>query len=182
MADPVTWGAIGLGTSAAGGVMGAFGASAAGKSKAAMYNYQAGLAQMRSKIALQNRDYSLQTGEDVAARFGIKARQEIGSLRARQGASGVDVGSGSSVKVRESQKTITDLDMATIRNNAARRAYGYSVEAATEDAQSGLYKYAATSAKKAGDLDVMSSLISGASSVSSKWLQGQQAGLWGATA
>ena len=178
MTLPQAVGMSGLASSAAGGVFGAFGAAAKGKASQSMYNYQSGMAQLREKIALQNRDYSLQVGEDLASRFGIKARTEAGSLLAKQSASGIDVGSGSAVKVRESQKNVTDIDMATIRNNAARRAYGYEVEATTEGAQANLYTMAGQNARVAADFDVASSLISSASSVSSKWLQGQQAGLW----
>lgn len=176
MAGPI--GAASMGLSLGGSIIGAEGAALSGKAKQQMYNYQAGLAEFRKRIALQNRDYALQVGEDQTARYGLKARQEIGTIRARQGASGIDVGSGSPVQVRGSQRQIAQMDMATIRNNAARRAYGYEVEAATEEAQAGMYTSAAKWAKVGSEFDVASSLISGATSVSSKWLQGQQAGLW----
>ena len=71
------------------------------------------------------------------------------------------------------------MDLGTIRNNAARVAYGYSVEAASQGNQATLYKAASSNASKAGKLNMMASLISGASSVSSKWLQLDQAGVFG---
>lgn len=179
MADPVTLAALSMGMSAGGSIFSAFGASSKGKAQKQMYDYQAGMAEYRKKIALQNRDYALQVGEDTAERFGIKARANEGTIRAGAGASGIDVGTGSKVNVITSQKQVTAMDMATIRNNAARRAYGYIVEAETEGQQAGLYRAAGVNAKKAGQMDAIGSLISGATSVASKWYQGSSAGLFG---
>jgi len=178
MADPVTLATISIGSSAAGGVLNAFGAAQKGAATASLYNYQAGIAQFKERIALQNRDYALTVGEDQLASYGLKSAQLAGKIKAAQGASNIDVGSGSAVDVQKSQKLVSDIDMATIRKNAARRAYGYEVEAATQEAQAGLYTLAASKTEEAIPLEVTSSLISGASSVSSKWLQAQQAGIF----
>ncbi len=169
----------GMGMSLGGGILRAFSASAGAESKASMYNFQSGMSLIRAQIARQNAEYSIKVGEDQAYRYGLKAKQEEGKIVARQGAGGLDVNSGSNAEVQKSQKYVTDLDMATIRNNASRRAYGYEVEAATDTAQAGAYSSAARNAKTAGAFDVASSLVSTASSVSDKWLQGREAGLFG---
>ncbi len=108
----------------------------------------------------------------------MKSAQDAGTIKAKQAASGVDVGGGSSVAVQQGQKTVSDLDMATIRNNAARKAYGYTVEADIAGKQAELYTAASSNSLAAGNIAAMGSLISGVSSVSSKWLQGNQQGLW----
>ena len=179
MADPVTLGSISLGASAGGSLLSAFGASSKGKAESQMYSYQARVAELNKQIAEQNRDYALASGEKEAQRYGMKAAQERGAIRAQQGASGIAINSGSAVDVQESQAQIAKMDLATIRSNAARVAYGYSVEAASQSNQSTLYKMASTNAKKAGSINALSSLISGASSVSSKWMQLNQAGVFG---
>lgn len=179
MADPATLAIGSMALSAGGAGISAFGASSKGKAAQQMYNYQAGVADFRRKIALQNRDYSLQVGEDQAAHYGIKAAAREGTTRAVSGASGIDVGSGSKAAVIKSEQKVAAMDMATIRNNAARRAYGYEVEATGEAAQSQMYKVAGSQAKKAAGFDVASSLISGATSVASKWYQGSSAGIFG---
>lgn len=179
MADPVSITAISMGLSAGGGVLNAFGASKKGKAAQAMYNYQAGMADYRSKIALQNRDYALQVGEDTAERYGIKAAATEGTTRAVAGASNIDIGSGSKARVIASEKKVAAMDMATIRNNAARRAYGYMVEAESETQQAGLYRAAGRNAKSAANMEVASSLISGATSVASKWYQASSSGILG---
>jgi len=179
MADPVTLTAVSMGMSAGGGILNAFGANQKGKSAQAMYNYQAGVADFRRKIALQNRDYSLQVGEDTAERYGIKAAATKATTKAVAGASGIDVGSGSKAEVAKSEQKVANMDMATIRNNAARRAYGYEVEATGEAAQAGAYRAAGVNARRASQFDVASSLLSGASSVASKWYQASSAGIFG---
>lgn len=180
MADPASLAAISIGLSAGGSAISAFGASSKGKAAQQMYNYQAGMADFRKKIALQNRDYALQVGEDTAARYGMKAAATQATTQAVSGSSGIDVGSGSKAAVIKSEQKIAAMDMATIRNNAARRAYGYMVEAEGEGAQANLYKMAGANAKKAAQFDVASSLIGGATSVASKWYQGSSAGIFGA--
>lgn len=178
MADPISAMAIGgMGMSAGGSILGAFGKGTEDASKGAMYGYQSGMAELRRKIALQNRDYSLQTGEDQAFRYGLKAKQEMGKIAVHQGASRIDVSSGSSADVRASQKYVTDLDAATIRNNAARKAYGYEVEAMKEGAQRDIYSFAQQGTKDAAFFDVAGSLLGGASSVSDKWMQARSAGV-----
>jgi hypothetical protein len=178
MADPATIGAVSMAASAGGSILGAVGEKKKAAATSQMYTYQAGIADLNRRIALGNRDYAITAGGEEAKRFGMKSAQVAGAIKAKQGASGVDVTSGSSVDVQKSQKQVSDLDMATIRNNAARKAYGYQLEAETATMQGQMYTAAASNSLEAGNIAAAGSLISGVSSVSSKWLQGKQAGLW----
>src|SRR5438105_4747319 len=135
MADPVTLATIGIVSTVAGGATGAFGSIMGGESQSSMYKYQAGVAQINKRIAEQNADYSRKVGEVEAQQFGMKTRAEIGEAKATQGAGGLDVGSGSNLAVRESMGDIGRQNLATIRANAARRAYGYEVEGIQQEAQ-----------------------------------------------
>lgn len=181
MADPFTLVAVSTAATAGGSLLSAFGASRAGEAQSQMYQYQAGISQLKQKIDLQNRDYALAVGETEASRYGMQARQRMGAIRAGEGASGIDVGSGSKAEVQEGQQTVTDIDMAQIRNNAARRAYGFEVEATSDAAEAGLYTRAASDASKAGKIKALGSLISGTASVADKWLQGSSTGLFGSS-
>lgn len=156
-------GPIALGATAAGSLISGLGAIQGGQAQSQYYNYRAG-------IALQNRDYALATGEQQAQRYGMQARQRMGALRAGIGAQGIDIGSGSKANVTSSQQLVSDIDLAQIRNNAARKAYDYTVEA-TGDTM------AATEAERAGKIKALGSLVSGAGSVASKWYQGGSVGL-----
>lgn len=178
MTSPTNVAGAGMGASVAGTILSAFGANQTGKATAAQYQYQAGVAKAKQAIDLQNRDYALATGDVQAENYGLHARNVMGKIRAGQGASGIDVGGASAVAVRQGQQMTTDRDLAQIRNNAARVAYGHEVEAAFDEAQSGAYLSASANVKKATGLNVAASLLSGAGSVSSKWLQGKSVGLW----
>lgn len=178
MADPASMAMVSMGASAGGSILNAFGAAQSGKAKAQMYQYQAGIAKFNEAVALQNRDYASAQGEEEAVNTGLAGRFREGRVRADIAASGVDVNSGSAAAVQASQKEITQRDVATVRNKAARVALGYATEAEQDSMQSSLYSMSASNVRAAIPLNVASSLVSGASSVSSKWLQASQAGIF----
>lgn len=182
MAAPGFMAGTSMALSASGGILGAFGANASGKAQAAQATYQSGLASINQKIAKQNADYARAAGEAEAQQSGMKTRAIIGRTRAIQGASGLDVNRGSALKVRESQADLGAQDAATIRHNAARKAYGYEVEALNKGAQADIYGMAAKNAKTASKYAVASSIIGGASSVADKWSKASQYGIFGAPA
>jgi hypothetical protein len=235
MADPMTIGMIGMGSNALGGIFGAVGAQNKAKgdqiaiqgqmlqtmgqayqmdvqaaeygTRANMSDYQAGVAKVNQKIAEQQSDYARAVGEVEAETAGLKSRAELGRARAAQGASGIDVSSGSSVNVRQSMIELGYHDQNMTRSNAAKVAWGYDIEAEQAEAQGSLYTMtaglermqaaAATTgaamtrgalplqqqamgvAGTAGTIGTFASLANAAGSVSSKWLAGKSEGLWG---
>lgn len=179
MASPTAIGGAGIGASVAGTALSAYGAYEGGQAQQKMYGYQANVAKINSQIALQNADFARMKGEQSSVIEGRKGAQQLGAIKAAQGASGVDVRSGSSVDVQESQKATTSLDLTQIRSNAAKTAYDYDVQSTEDINQAGLYTMAGANAAKAGEIGALSSIIGGAGSVSSKWLAGKQQGLWG---
>lgn len=178
MADPFTLGSLAVGASGGGSLLSAFGALSSGQSQSSMYAYQSGVSQLKQKIDLQNRDYAYATGETEAQKYGMAARDRLGKIRAGIGASGIDIGSGSKAAVQEGQQTVTAIDNAQIRNNAARRAYGFEVEASSDAASAEMYSRASSDALKAGYLKAAGSLISGSASVADKWNQGKSVGIF----
>lgn len=176
MADPLTLTLVGT---AASGLISAYGAESAGNASANQYNYKAGVAQVNKTIAEQNRDYSFATGGVENQRYGAGAAQRAGNIVTAQSASGFNVNSGSNVDVQRSQRAVTQTDEGQITSNAARRAYGFMTQATGFDAEIGMDRAAASNARTAGDIGAVSSLIGAATSVSSKWYQGTQSGLYG---
>lgn len=172
-------GAIGLGTSLAGGALSAFGAVSGGEANAKAYNYRAGMSRVNAAINMQNSDYALAAGETKARQYGMAAAQNMGKIKAGQAASGIDITSGTPKEVQESQQLITKIDNAQIRENAGRTAYGHRVQANNDLLQAGLDDMSASNSRRAGRISAIGSIIGTASSVSSKWLQGKQVGLWG---
>lgn len=172
-------GSVGLGASLAGGLMSAFGAASSGNAQKQMYDYQSQVATLNASIDKQNAEYASNQGEIQASQYGQKAAQQRGQIIAAQGASGIQVGTGSNAAVVQSQKAITDLDLTQIRSNAAKTAYDFTTKAAADTTQANLDTIAGSNAQKAGYIGAASSILGTVGSVSSKWLQGNTTGLWG---
>lgn len=172
-------GAVGIGSSLAGGILGAYGAESSGADQQKMYNYQAQVAKINASIDKQNEEYALNFGEQQSVIEGMKGGEQFGAIRNAQGASNIDVNSGSAADVQASQRKITSMDLTQIRSNAAKTAYDFDVKSAMDLNQADLDTMAGANARKAGDINAISSILGSVSSVSSKWLQGSQVGLWG---
>ena len=173
-------GAAGLGATAGGGILSAFGALSSGIANKEMYDYQSSIAKMNQQIDQQNAEFATQTGEQQATISGMKTGQQIATTKVAQASSGFDVNSGSNKQVRESEAKVGAIDTDIIRSNAAKTAYGFEVQGAVAGAQSSVYSIAGDNALVAGGIGATSSILGAASSVSSQWLKGQQVGLWGA--
>ncbi len=186
--DPVSLGVAGVGASelGTGSIIGSiagtglkvFGDLFGASSKKDMYNYQAGVARMRANIDRQNSTWARDAGDQQAMLQGFKTGQEIGGVVAKQGASGVQVGTGSNADVIDAIRTSGAYDQGMIRYNAAKKAYGFEVQASGEEASAKLAETAGKNAMLEGWLGAGSSLIGGATSVADKWLKGRQVGLW----
>jgi hypothetical protein len=150
-----------------------------GQSQQQMYDYQSRVATLNAGIDQQNAEYASNQGEIQATQYGEKAAQQRGGIIAAQGASGIQVGSGSSADVIRSQKTLTSMDLTQIRSNAAKTAYDFQVKGAMDTNQATLDTMAGENAEKAGEIGAASSILGTVGNVSSKWLQGNTAGLWG---
>lgn len=64
-----------------------------------------------------------------------RSKQVIGAQRAAFAAQGIDVEQGSALDVQLDTAAITEVDALTIRNNAARQAFGFKVDALTAASQ-----------------------------------------------
>lgn len=172
MADPATLAMITMGTTAAGGIIGAIGSRYSGAAQANLFNYQAGVAQANQLLAKQDANYTLASGEVSAQQSGMKTRAQVGETRAGFGAG--NVAGGSANAVERSETEIGAENQALIRSNAAKRAFGFEVEAAKDTAQGTMYQTAARTARTAGDISALSTIIGSAGQVASKWLQYKQ--------
>lgn len=181
MTTPAAAANTGIGATAGGGLLSAVGSIFSGISQKNMYDYQAQVSRINSQIDQQNSEYSLNQGEQQATITGLKGAQQFGAIRAAQGASNIDVNSGSTVNVQNSQKQITAMDLTTIRQNAAKTAYDWQVKSTSDLNQAGLYDKAGSNAETAGFLGAASSILGTVGSVSSKWLQASTAGIYGST-
>ena len=179
MAPPMIIAGISAGASIAGGLMQAAGARAAGDASSSMGMFQAAVAQRNAAIARQNAEYADYQGEKQAQTYGMGAAQRMGHIKAGQGASGLDVNSGSAKDVQASQSVVTTMDMNQIRENAAKAAFDYRVQASSFDMEAVGDMFGAQNARTAAGINANASIISSAGSVADKWLAGKNVGLWG---
>lgn len=152
-----------------GAVIGAVGALAQGAAAAEEARYQAQVARNNAVIARRNAEYSLEAGVREESAYRIKGTLLRSAIKARYGASGVDVNIGSPVRVDASAALVQELDALTLRNNAAREAYNHEVQATNFESQAELNEMQASNAMMSGFFGAASSLASGIGSVSGKW-------------
>lgn len=160
---------IGLGAGIGGGILNAVGSYDSMKAQAANAAYQAQVAANNAAIAKQNEELEVQSGEVQAANQEMKTRSTVGTTLASQGASGVDVNSGSSVAVRSAEAELGMLDALTIRSNEARKAYGYAVAATSDTAESGLLTQESEQASAAAPISALGSFLGSVSSTAGKF-------------
>jgi hypothetical protein len=157
--------AVALAALGAGSIISGVGRYVGAQGEAAAANYQGAVAQNNARISEQNAKYAEQVGEVNVQTSRIRTAGTIGSERAAYAASGVDTSKGTSARVQSDTADLGELDVATIRNNAARQAYGYRVQAMNYTAEAALDSQRARYAHLAGNIGLMGSLISGAGQV-----------------
>ncbi len=132
-----------MGLSEASSIGTAFSQSAAIKAKG---DYDSTVANANASIAGLSAKQTLEAGDIAASRRQLKTQQTVSAIRAGQGASGVDVTSGSSSLTRIGEDFAGRIDAMTIRNNATRQAWGYQTEA-IQDTYAGQFAHLAATAK-----------------------------------
>lgn len=165
-----------IGTAAGAGVQ-ALGAHETAAATSSMYNFQTRVAQINANIAQEQGRTEEMAGEVKAEQSGLKTAERAGFIRDAAAAGGLDPGSGSAKQVLGSTYEVGQFEGATIRNDAARRAFGYNVSAFGDTAQASLDTAAGRNAIIAGDFNVGTSILGGATSVSDKWVKFGQEGI-----
>lgn len=153
----------------AGAGVSAYGAYESGQATAASDSYQAQVAENNATLAKQQGKLDIQSGEIAAVDQGLKTKATIGSQKAQQGASGIDVNSGSAADVRAGTAQMGMVDVSTIRSNAAKKAYADEVTANSDTAQGQLDTMGASSASTAGEIGAAGTLLTGASTVGANY-------------
>lgn len=159
---------LGLGTSLIGGIEQAQGQVQSAKAQAESYAYQAQIAKNNAAIAGQNVAWVADQGEIDATTQGMKTAAEVGSMKAKEAASGIDVNTGSAVDARAAAERLGVINALTVKSNAARTAWGYQVDQSNEEIQSALYKKAGAYATQAGKIGAGSTLLATAGSIASQ--------------
>lgn len=145
--DPVTIAML------AGTAMQAFGAVKGGNDQAKAANYEAGIDDENAHLALLD-------GAHDEASIRRQERAASGEMIAAQGASGVQIGTGSALEALRENAYTAEYDALSARYTAATKAHGYSLDAQRQRA-------AARQAKTGGLLRAGAALLQGVSQFSS---------------
>lgn len=162
--------AVSLGSSILGGITGAFGASKKADAEAAAMQYKAQVARNNAIIAERNATQATIAGGAKAQINDLKTKNLVATQLVTQAANGLDVNTGTNVAVRQSAADLGRLDTLTILANAAKETQGFKDQAAQFLAEATLDESSAKYAKEAGDINIATSLLGGATSVADKWI------------
>lgn len=140
-----------LGVVALGTASSAYGKVRAGNETQSIYNQNAQIADLQAQDALER-------GDIDAKKMKRKTEQVIGSQRTSLAAQGVDVNKGSALDVQADAAYLGELDALTIKNNAAKEAWGYKVQASD-------YRSRGKAAKREGEFGAYTTILGSAGSV-----------------
>ncbi len=137
--------------------------------KSAAYNAQ--VASNNATIDAQNRSSSLQQGEMDAQNAMRKQASMIGDQRAQMSANGIDITQGSAQDMLASTKFLGGIDVNTIQSNAARQAWGYSVQGMNDQNASTMETWKSNSTNPAaiGAMTAGGSLLSSVGSAAASY-------------
>jgi len=152
---------VGMVAGLAGSTQQAAGQRLSGEATANSYAYQAQIAENNARIAKLNAGYTAQVGEIDSTNEGMKTAADVAAMKAKQGASGVDVNSGSALDARLAAERIGQINALTIKSNKAREAWGYRVDSSNEELQASLDKRSAGYAMEGAQIASGGTLLGG---------------------
>lgn len=129
----------------------------------AQANYMRQVQQQQQQVAQQQAADALKRGDIAEQKNREATGQRIGTQTAALAGQGTDL-SGSPTDILTDTRRAGELDALTVRNNAAREAWGYQVQGSNAGAGAALYGSFQPSYLGAG-----ASLLSGASGLADKW-------------
>jgi hypothetical protein len=158
---------IAVGAAAGGALLQGYGTYMGMEAQSSNAAFQAQVASNNAAIARTNEKLEFESGEEKTANAEMKARSIVGTQKADQAASGVDVNSGSALSSRAGTAQFLTLDALTIRSDSARKAYGFAVEAQQDTEQSQLDTMESQEAASAAPIAAVGSALSGLGSAGS---------------
>lgn len=119
------------------------------------YDRNAALADLQAQDAIAR-------GGVAGNQRGLQVRQDVGTARAALAGQGVNLDVGTAVDVQSGIARLGALDIATIRNNAAREAWGYTTQAGDLRFRGAMAAMGADQAAAGMRADSINTLITGA--------------------
>jgi len=161
-------GALSSGLQVAGVLSGARGAASSAAASQQAYEYQAAVNRNNAQVAQWQAQDAIQRGAQAEQQQRLKVAQLKGTQRASLAARGVSLAEGSALNILQDTDYMNELDSLTIRDNAAREAWGHRVQASNYSNDAALLSNRAASSQSASSAG-LSSLLAGAGQVASSW-------------
>lgn len=152
-----------------GTVMKAGAASAAADAATGQANYNAQVARNNKIIADNSAADARERGALEATQQREASKQLQGKQRASLAGHGVTVDQDSALDLVADTAAVGELDALTIASNAEREALGFEAQGMNFESSARLSDFEAENAQAEGRFKVGSTLVSGFSSVASKW-------------
>lgn len=93
------------------------------------------VAEVNQRIAEMQEQAALQRGRILAGQRRKMAKQLVGKQRVAAAVSGLSLETGSAAELQTETMALSEIDEMTIRNNAAREAFGHRVSALGQTTQ-----------------------------------------------
>jgi hypothetical protein len=142
-----------------------YGSYQAGQSAKRQAGYEAAIMETQAGYSEQQAKDAIAIGDEQESRHRAAVRQLIGSQRATMGAQGIDLGSGSALDLQLEAAGMGELDATTIRNNARRQAWGFSVEASDLRNRAKMTRAGGRAAARAYNNQAVTTALSGAADI-----------------
>lgn len=155
-----------IATTAMSGASQYLGARNAGSAARASGDYSAAVFGMNADIADEQAKDAIARGAEAEQRSRADTRGALGEQRVGFAAQGVDLASGSAADVQGDTAYLGELDALTIRNNAKREAWGYTVEGTNYRAQGQLARVGGRNAQRGANMQAYSTLLTTAADIS----------------
>jgi len=165
-----------IAASVIGGVVQAYGQFQQGQSQKAEAEYRAALERNNSIRANQLAADALDRGEEDTREEALRGRLLIGQMRAVLAGSGQVVDEGTAGQLVIDQTETNALDEAKVRNNAAREAQEFRIQASQFSQSAELLQFSGDNAARAGAFAAGGTLLSTVGKVSGKWYQFRKEG------
>lgn len=158
---------VATGAQIAGMVSGAYGAYGGSKSTKAAFEYQSAVSRNNSQIAEWQARDAITRGQKSEQQQRLKTAALKGTQRAALAARGIALDEGSALSILQDTDFMGENDALTLRDNAAREAWGYRVQAGNYASDAGML--GARAAAESPMSAAATSLLTGAGSVASSW-------------
>lgn len=171
--------AISLAATAASTVVGFMGSMQQGRAAQAQANYQAAVSRNNAQMAEWQAQDAIKRGQIEEDQHRRKVSQFIGTQRVGFGASGFDLGDETAVDILGDTAAMGEYDALTIRNNAAREAWGYRVQGSNYTAEANLQTMRGQAARSGAMWQGVGDLLGGAAKFGSNYSTAAKQFGWG---